>query len=87
MSICLKSLADCQTTLNSCDSALTACDAALTARKEEVKLCNLALQQATDSAVSLSLEVKEKDAQLGAWYRNPFIMVALGAVAAAIIIK
>lgn len=78
-------MAECQETLKKCDSALSACDEALNARKREVQLCQLALVQASHQAETLNVQLKDREEQLGAWYRNPFIMITLGIVAGAII--
>lgn len=77
--------AECQTTLEKCDKALSACDSALEARNKEIKICNLALMQAVNKAETLNIQVKERESELSAWYRNPFIMITLGIVAGAII--
>lgn len=79
--------ADCPTTLEKCDKALTACDAALEARKKEVSLCNLALTQTLDQNYNLNLQLDDKNAELNKWYRNPFVVFALGVAAGIVVIE
>lgn len=79
------SLADCQTSLSKCDAALGACDTALQDKKEQIRLCDIAVMQATDYGTLLNVQVKERDEELGAWYRNPFIMITLGIVTGAVV--
>jgi hypothetical protein len=64
-----------------CDTALNACIKALDARTEQVQALDLALTESRKEADSLRASGREKDEQLSAWYRNPFVMMALGLVA------
>ena len=73
--------ADCPARLNQCVEVVDACQAALTARKDELKLCNLGLQQSMSTNTQLNEEIENKNAQLSAFYRNPWLMLALGLVA------
>jgi hypothetical protein len=57
------------------------CKTALDARKREIELCSLGLQQVQSSNAQLNEEIENKNAQLSAFYRNPWLMIALGLVA------
>lgn len=69
-----------QTVRADCDTVLDKCDAALQARKEEVRLCDLALKQAKGNTVELNKLVDEQNKKLESPTRNPFIMTTVGVV-------
>lgn len=53
---------------------------ALFERGKEIELCNLALKQSMTNTALSDKKVMERDDQLGAWYRNPFVVITLGAI-------
>ncbi len=63
-----------------CKDVIQKCDAAIAAKERQVSLCDLALRQSIERGTMLTLEVQEKDAQLSAWFRNPFTTVTVGAL-------
>lgn len=79
--------ADCNSQLKSCDEALTAAGEVIEAKKKVISLCNLGLSQTLEKNKILKIEVDEKSRELDAWYRNPFIVGALGIAAGIVIIE
>lgn len=69
-----------------CQDVIVACDKALAARKEEVRLCNLALRQSMDRSSRLEIEVEQKNKQLASPIRNPWIMSAVGLVLGIVVV-
>jgi hypothetical protein len=63
-----------------CLVALQKCDEALQARERQVQICDLALRQSLERGMLANLEIRDKDAQLSAWYRNPFTVGTIGAL-------
>jgi hypothetical protein len=61
------------------------------AQEKEIKLCDLALVQSKDRIAALEKETRSLRESNEAWYKNPFVMAALGlavgAVGAAVLIK
>lgn len=72
--------ADCTTQVALCEQALGSCAHLVDAQKKEIGLCRLGLTQSLDNNAMLSIEIKDKQDQLQSWYRNPFVMVAVGLV-------
>jgi len=74
-----------------CDKVIETCDRALAAKDKQIRLCDLALAQSIERGGQLTFELRQKDEQLSAWYRNPFTMatigVLLGIVATGIALK
>ncbi len=70
-----------------CREIITACDEALSARKKELQLCDLGLKQSLDTNASLRQDVQDRDAKLGAIWRNPWLYLALGIAAGVVIAK
>ena len=64
--------------LNDCWEAIGACQAVVDAQKKELSLCKLGLVQTLDQLGMVNLELNDAKDDLRAWYRNPFVMVALG---------
>lgn len=69
-----------KTALNSCWDAVGACNQVVKAKDKEISLCQLGLVQTLDHAAMLDLELKDTQDKLQSWYRNPFVMVALGLI-------
>ncbi len=70
-----------------CDEIISTCDKALSTRKEEIKLCQLGLVQTLDQNQILSSELARKNSQLQAWYRSPWLLLALGLAAGIVVAK
>ncbi len=62
------------------DEKLEACDKALYAKIEEARICDLGVKIRTDDRVSLQKENAELRKANSAWYNNPFVWGALGAI-------
>jgi hypothetical protein len=67
------------------DEVIKACDSALEARKEELRLCNLGIKIRTDENVRLEKENADLRDASGVWYKNPFLLIALGLVGGVVI--
>ena len=80
-------IADCESTLEACDKAVETCKKAKEAKDGALQLCNLALTESIDEVARLNGVVDERNEQLDAWYRNPFIMGILGVAAGIVIIE
>ena len=72
--------ADCPARLTQCVEVVDQCKTALEARKREVELCRLGLQQSQSTNSQLNEELEQKNKQLEAWYRNPWLLLAIGLV-------
>lgn len=70
-----------------CLPLIQAADQALEAKQKQIEIRDLRIQQASDEINRLVIEVDKKDTELGAFYRNPFIMGLVGALTAAILLK
>ena len=70
-----------QDLLNQCKIVLTEGQEALDAKNKELSLCNLGLTQSQNNVAQLNTELENKNAQLSAFYRNPFFMLAIGILA------
>ena len=73
----------CLDSLMLCDNALMLCGQTVDAKNKEIQICRLGLKQSINSSALLRLEIKDRDEQLGRFYRNPFIMLGLGLVGGA----
>lgn len=62
-----------------CNDVIAKCDAALAAKDEQIRLSDLALKQSMEFSGNLAVVAQDRERQLNAWYRNPFIMLILGA--------
>jgi len=80
ITVCVLSMISQSSLATDCDKVLGACDAALKARKEEVRLCDLALQQSKGNSTALNQRVDELNGKLESPIRNPFIMTTVGVV-------
>jgi hypothetical protein len=69
-----------------CEEVIAKCDAALAAKNTQIKKLELGLTAQTERVADLSSQLEDKNSQLQAWYRNPFVVGALGLVAGAAII-
>ncbi len=67
-----------------CHDVIRTCDRALEEKEKEVKICDLGLKQTLEHNQELSSELESKQKSLEAWYRNPFVMLALGGLAGAL---
>lgn len=72
--------ATCEQSLALCDTAVNVCGDLVDKQKTEIGLCRLGLTQSLNHSAMLDLELKDTQESLNAWYRNPFVMVALGLV-------
>ncbi len=70
-----------------CGSVIKACDNALAAKNKEISLCQLGLTQSLDRSLEQDRTIAERDRQLSSVFRNPFFLLAIGAVAGIIIVK
>lgn len=78
---------NCDSVLKACDEALTACEKTVDAKNKQIKLCDLALKRATDSAAFNRVQYEKAQEKLDAWYRNPYVMFGLGLAAGVIAIE
>ncbi len=62
-----------------CSTVIKACDKALAAKNKTIDSYKAGLDKSKDLLVTLQKDVESKDAQLSAWYRNPILMVLIGA--------
>jgi hypothetical protein len=76
-----QALADCQQTLDLCLGAETKCKAAIGQKNQEIQLCRLAVSKGVEQNSQLNQTIESQDAKLSAWYRNPFLLLAIGLVA------
>jgi hypothetical protein len=70
----------------SCEDVLKKCDAALDAKNRQIEKLELGLTKQTERVADLSAQVEDKNQQLQAWYRNPFVMLSIGLVTGAAVI-
>ena len=70
-----------------CEEDIVKCDSAVKALKEEVRLCDLAIQQSEDYGTLLNQQVKELESTLNKPWHNPWIVGALGVVVGVLIAK
>jgi hypothetical protein len=67
--------------------AIKKCNKAYDDKKAEVELCDLALEETKRIKDDANSQLKEKDDQLNAWYRNPLIWFILGVFGGALVAK
>ena len=65
-----------------CDDVIKACDEALEEKNKALKISDIAIQQCQSSRADMINEIEDLRDEVGAWYRNPFIVGLLGAAAA-----
>lgn len=70
--------ATCDSVLDKCVVAVAECRIAKDERNKEVELCRLGLTQAREYGGLMTEKVIERDDQLSAWYRNPFVVGVIG---------
>lgn len=75
------------TTRADCIDDIKVCDKAVQTQKKALSECsktlNLGLQQRDVFATTLT----EREKELQAWYRNPFVMLGLGIISGIVIVK
>lgn len=71
----------------SCREVISKCDDALAAKNKQISKLELGLTQCAGRTVDLQAQIQSKNEQLQAFYRNPFVMLALGAVAGVAVIE
>lgn len=69
-----------------CEEVLDKCGQAVEAKNKHIQKLELGLAKQTERVVDLSSQLEDKNSQLQAWYRNPFVVGALGLVAGAAVI-
>jgi hypothetical protein len=72
--------------LTTCEEVISKCDSALEAKNKQIKKLELGLTTQTERVADLSSQLEDKNQELQAWYRNPFVVGALGLVAGAAVI-
>lgn len=70
-----------------CRDVIRAADRALDAKKKEISLCQLGLMQALEDNRLLKAEVQDMKESEGSVWRNPFFLIAVGAIGGIIIAK
>ena len=81
LSIPTTAIADCPERLLQCDALVGLCTRALDAREEQIKVCELAIEQHTEHNALLNTRITQLEADKNAWFRNPFIIGAIGIAA------
>jgi len=61
-----------------CEPIIREADRTIQAKNAQIERLKLGLEQAQGDRAYLSREVKEKDEQMSAFYRNPIVMLSLG---------
>lgn len=64
----------------SCQQVIQAAREALAKKDEQISVCQLGVKDLQDQNVLLNKQVQEKNSQLGAFYRNPWVMGTIGAL-------
>lgn len=62
----------------SCDQVIETCDKALESKDKQIKLDQLAIKTLSTQNTDLSSQLYEREQQLQAWYRNPFVTGTIG---------
>lgn len=70
----------------SCEDVISKCDAAIAAKNKHIEKLELGLTTQTQRVADLSSQLEDKNSELQSWYRNPFVVGALGLVAGAAVI-
>jgi peptidoglycan hydrolase CwlO-like protein len=91
MSIFVTQTGLAETKSPSCRDVIKACDETIASKNKALEISNLAIKEAQKQVGDLTTQVNDKNEQLSAWYRNPFILgmlgVLAGGLATAIVIK
>jgi len=66
-----------------CTPIIQAARKAIEAQKQEIQDLKIGLDMATKDIAAAQKDINKKDEQLGAWYRNPFVVGALSLVVGA----
>jgi hypothetical protein len=69
-----------------CEEVLEKCGQAVEAKNKQIQKLELGLAKQTERVVDLSSQLEDKNSQLQAWYRNPFVVFSIGLVAGAAVI-
>lgn len=70
-----------------CLPIIQAADAAIAARDTTIKDLKLGLTNCGQDTKALEIKVGERDAQLASIFRNPWIMLGVGFVAGAVLLR
>ena len=80
-------VASCEEVLDSCNTAVEKCKDTVDAKNETIRLCNLMVTDAVGEVGRLNGVVADRNEQLDAWYRNPWIVGILGFAAGVVVIE
>jgi hypothetical protein len=74
----------CEPIRKQCNNILDKCDKALDAKNKQLELSDLTIKKCAEKGTKLEIENGVQKEELGRWYRNPWIVGALGLLGGAL---
>lgn len=85
--ICLSTTSYSASTTPTCNEVLEACGKVVQAQKKQIEIRDLRIKQDEDQLKNVTDERNSAVNALGAWYRSPWLWLAVGAGTSAYLLK